>query len=196
MAMQNNLGGSTPQSSPQVQVPHPTQEREGSDRLVLGEDSDSSESMAGNKTECVQITHICATGIAPRLRRIPVGFYVVIKTENEIKRTSNKPASVSNDVVEWDDEIVLPSDRSSIQSFTIFASFELGPTLGDGEALCEFETTVVELLDDPHGQSELITFVEQSDGEVNTLLSFEAKIERLAYVRIEDAGTSNVSGWC
>ena len=41
-----------------------------------------------------------------------------------------------------------------MQSFTIFASFELGPTLGGGEALCEFETTVVELLDDPHGQSE------------------------------------------
>ena len=29
----------------------------------------------------------------------------------------------------------------------VFASFELGPTLGDGEALCEFKTNVGELLD-------------------------------------------------
>ena len=123
LAHEDNLGDSTPQPSPQVQVPHPTQEREGSDRLVLGEDSDSSESIVGNKTECVLITRkfvprtsrrtltsgtdICATGVASRLRRIPVGFYVVVKTENEIKRTSNKPASVGKDVVEWDDEIVL-----------------------------------------------------------------------------------------
>jgi hypothetical protein len=52
-------------------------------------------------------TDIRATGVARRLRRIPVGFYVVIKTENGIKRTSIKPASAGKDVVEWNDEIVL-----------------------------------------------------------------------------------------
>ena len=29
----------------------------------------------------------------------------------------------------------------------VYASFELGPTLGAGESLCEFETSVAELLD-------------------------------------------------
>jgi hypothetical protein len=40
-----------------------------------------------------------------------------------------------------------------MQSFTVFASFELGPTLGNGEDLCEFETIVAELLDS-YGQPE------------------------------------------
>lgn len=52
-------------------------------------------------------TDMRATGVARRLRRIPVGFYVVVKTKNGMKRTSNKPPSAGKDIVEWDDEIVL-----------------------------------------------------------------------------------------
>lgn len=50
---------------------------------------------------------IRATDFAIRLRRIPVGFYISVKTENGTKQTSTKPASVGKDMVEWDDEIVL-----------------------------------------------------------------------------------------
>ena len=42
-----------------------------------------------------------------RLRRIPVGFYVAVESGDVTQRTSNKPALVGRDVVEWDDEIVL-----------------------------------------------------------------------------------------
>ena len=52
-------------------------------------------------------TDIRATGVTTGLMRIPVGFYIVIKAENGIKRTSIKPASVGKDVVEWDDEVIL-----------------------------------------------------------------------------------------
>jgi hypothetical protein len=51
---EDNLGGSPPQLSPQVQMPHPTRQGEGSDELVVGEYS--SESAVGNTTECVLIT--------------------------------------------------------------------------------------------------------------------------------------------
>jgi hypothetical protein len=50
----DGLGGSTPQFSPQIQIPPPTQEREGSDGLDLQEYL--SDSMVGNKTECITIT--------------------------------------------------------------------------------------------------------------------------------------------
>ena len=50
---------------------------------------------------------IRATGVAIKLRHIPVGFYAAVKTENGIQRTSIKPVSVSKDVVDWVDEIVL-----------------------------------------------------------------------------------------
>lgn len=48
-----------------------------------------------------------ATNVAIRLRRIPVGFYVAVKTEIGIKQTLNKPALVGGDIIEWDDEVVL-----------------------------------------------------------------------------------------
>ena len=51
---EDNLDDSTTQFSPREQIPHPAQERDGSDRLVLGEGS--SESTVGNKTECIRIT--------------------------------------------------------------------------------------------------------------------------------------------
>jgi tetratricopeptide (TPR) repeat protein len=186
----DGLGGSTPQFSPQIQIPPPTQEREGSDGLDLQEYL--SDSMVGNKTECITITHIRVTDIAIRLRRIPVGFYAAVKTENGIKRTSNKLVSVGKDVVEWVDEIVLPSNRLSRICLTAFASFELGPTLGNGEALCELKTTVGELLD-RKGKLQFITSVEQSDGEVDSSRSsLEIEIERRVYGQNEYVAPSNL----
>lgn len=46
-----------------------------------------------------------------------------------------------------------PLDWTSGLSLTVFASFELGPTLGGGEALYQFEIFVAELLDND-GESE------------------------------------------
>ncbi|KAF8553572.1 hypothetical protein OG21DRAFT_1510020 [Imleria badia] len=96
---EDNVDDSTPQFSPQVQIPPPTREQEESDGLHLG--VCSSESTVGNRTERVLITRadIRATNAAIRLRRVPVGFYVAVKTENRTQRTSSKPASVSKDVV-------------------------------------------------------------------------------------------------
>jgi hypothetical protein len=51
---ENDLGGSTPQFSSQMQILHPTRDREGSDGLNLEERS--SESTVTNKTERVLIT--------------------------------------------------------------------------------------------------------------------------------------------
>jgi hypothetical protein len=50
---EDNLGGPTPQFSPQRQIRHLTREREGSN--VLGLEEHSSESAVANKTECVLI---------------------------------------------------------------------------------------------------------------------------------------------
>ena len=50
---------------------------------------------------------ICVTNVTIKLRRIPVGFYVAVKTEIGTGRTSNKPASVHKDLIEWDGEIML-----------------------------------------------------------------------------------------
>ena len=50
---EDHLGGPTPQISRQMQILHPTREREGSDGPNLEERS--SESTVTNKTECVLI---------------------------------------------------------------------------------------------------------------------------------------------
>jgi hypothetical protein len=52
--VENDSVGSTPQFSPQLQIPHHIQTREGSDGLDLEEHS--SESTVANKTDCVLIT--------------------------------------------------------------------------------------------------------------------------------------------
>lgn len=62
-------------------------------------------------TKKIEQTLICgigirATDVTIKLRRIPVGFYVAVKSKNVTKRTSNRPVSVGKDVIEWDDEIV------------------------------------------------------------------------------------------
>ena len=51
---EDDLGGSTPQFSPQMQTPHPTRDPEGSDELDLEEYS--SELTDGNETGCITIT--------------------------------------------------------------------------------------------------------------------------------------------
>ncbi|KAG9310104.1 hypothetical protein JVU11DRAFT_9715 [Chiua virens] len=111
------------------------------------------------------VTHIRVTHISPKLRRIPIGFYVSVKSKNGIHSTLNKPIVVGKDVVEWDTEILLPSERSSKISFSVLASFELGSTLGGGEVICELDVTVGELLD-RSSESETIRLSEQEDGNV------------------------------
>jgi hypothetical protein len=51
---EDNLDDSTSQCNPQVQTPHPSGEREGSDGLDLEERL--SKSTVGNNTECIMIT--------------------------------------------------------------------------------------------------------------------------------------------
>ena len=51
----DDLGGSTLQFSPQMQIPHSPRERDGSDGLELDSEH-SSERTGANKTECVLIT--------------------------------------------------------------------------------------------------------------------------------------------
>ncbi|KAH0834618.1 hypothetical protein J3R83DRAFT_10105 [Lanmaoa asiatica] len=146
---EDDSSSSTPHLSLQMQLPYCIPKRGRSDELDLERYSSESTvgNTVGNNAARVLITRIRATDVAIKLRRIPIGFYVAVKSENGTKRTSNKPVSVDKVVVEWEDEIVLPSDRSSRISLTVFASFELGPALGAGEDLGTFETTVGELLD-------------------------------------------------
>jgi hypothetical protein len=51
---EDDLGGSTPQFGPQMQIPQPARDPEGSDELDLEEYS--SEPMDGNETGCIIIT--------------------------------------------------------------------------------------------------------------------------------------------
>ncbi|KAG9309340.1 hypothetical protein JVU11DRAFT_10576 [Chiua virens] len=131
-----------------------------------------SDELAGNGIRSAFISRICVMSIFGKLRRIPVGFCVVVKSEVGTQRTVNKPALVGIDVVEWVDEIALPSDISSKISLTVFALFELGPTLGAGEALRELEITVGELL--RNNEFEAVRLWKHDDGDV------EVKVQQIA----------------
>ncbi|KAF8131207.1 hypothetical protein EV363DRAFT_1399009 [Boletus edulis] len=61
---------------------------------------------------------------------------------------------LNDSAIEWGDVILLPSKPSDKVRFTVNASFELEPTLGNGEALYSSETCVEELV----GGTYLITF--------------------------------------
>ncbi|KAF8551947.1 hypothetical protein OG21DRAFT_211197 [Imleria badia] len=177
---EDNLGGTTLQSSSQMQLQHCAKS---SDELDL---EYSSESTVVNNTECILISRIRATNVAVDMRHIPVWFYVAVGSGSVIKRTSNEPVSAGGDMVEWDDEIVLIS-------LTVFASFELGPTLREGEVLRKFEITVGELLD-CDGQLERIGSLEH-DGEeaIPPSLSLEIEIKRPICSQNKYAAASNVS---
>ncbi|KAG6376816.1 hypothetical protein JVT61DRAFT_1842 [Boletus reticuloceps] len=93
------------------------------------------------------ITNIQAKEPALGLRRLPAGFYTVVRHSGHEWRTENKRSSVSDDVVEWRGPIPLPSDRSVTIGLEVYASFEFQPMLGTGEHLRKLTITVDQLLD-------------------------------------------------
>ncbi|KAG0706216.1 CHAT domain-containing protein [Suillus ampliporus] len=95
----------------------------------------------------VAITTIRATDLTLGLRRLPAGFHVTVQADGAEWQTSNRPVHVGQDVIEWDERILLPSEPSSKIRVSVYASFELGPMLGHGDFLRTFEISVGELLD-------------------------------------------------
>lgn len=97
-------------------------------------------------------------------------------------------------------------------SLTLFASFELGPTLGDGEVVRKFESTIGDLLDhNSRLQREWYLFCflwalkhsriaidpEQRDENITSLgSSFEIVIKQRVCDRNECVLALNVSGLC
>ncbi|KAG6371288.1 hypothetical protein JVT61DRAFT_9757 [Boletus reticuloceps] len=90
---------------------------------------------------------IQAKGPALGLRRLPAGFYTVVRHSAHEWRTENKRSSVSDDVVEWRGPIPLPSDRSATVGLEVYATFEFQPMLGTGEHLRKLTITMDQLLD-------------------------------------------------
>ncbi|KIJ65879.1 hypothetical protein HYDPIDRAFT_109946, partial [Hydnomerulius pinastri MD-312] len=109
----------------------------------------------------VVITRIRAQNIPSGLKRIPVGFYVLVQFDGAQRRTQNKSVRLNDSGIAWEDEILLPSKVFDKVRFTVYASFELEPMLGNGEALYTSESRVEELV----GGTYLITF---SQGELGT----------------------------
>ncbi|KIJ58359.1 hypothetical protein HYDPIDRAFT_141567 [Hydnomerulius pinastri MD-312] len=109
----------------------------------------------------IVITHIRAQNIPSGLKRIPVGFYVLVQFDGAQRRTQNKSVRLNDSGIAWEDEILLPSKVFDKVRFTVYASFELEPMLGNGEALYTSESRVEELV----GGTYLITF---SPGELGT----------------------------
>ncbi|KAI6101854.1 hypothetical protein F5141DRAFT_1204630 [Pisolithus sp. B1] len=113
------------------------------------------------KAKCIR-----ARNILSGLKRIPVGFYVSVQFDGDQRRTQNKSMRLNDSGIEWDDEIPLltsfrPSTAFDKVEFTVYASFELEPMLGNGEALYSSVSRVEELV----GGTYLITF---SSGESRT----------------------------
>ncbi|KAF8132353.1 TPR-like protein [Boletus edulis] len=106
----------------------------------------SSSSSSGEDKEMV-ITNIQAKEPALGLRRLPAGFYTVVRHSGHQWRTENKRSSASDGVVEWHEPIPLPSDRSATIGLEVYASFEFQPMLGTGEQLQKLTITVDQLLD-------------------------------------------------
>ncbi|KAG1732665.1 uncharacterized protein EDB91DRAFT_666621 [Suillus paluster] len=95
----------------------------------------------------VVITSILAADLTLGLRRIPAGFYVTVEANGTTWQTSNKPVHVDQVVIEWNENILLPSEPSSKVRVAVYASFELSPMLGHGERLRRFEVSVGELVE-------------------------------------------------
>ncbi|KAI9569441.1 CHAT domain-containing protein [Boletus coccyginus] len=92
------------------------------------------------------ITSIQATDVALGLRRVPAGFYTIVRHSALEWRTENKRSSVSHDLVEWSGPIPIPSDLSATICFEVYASFEFQPMLGAGEQLRDLSINVEQLL--------------------------------------------------
>ncbi|KAI9454959.1 hypothetical protein HD554DRAFT_301681 [Boletus coccyginus] len=100
------------------------------------------------------ITRVRAQNITSGLKRIPAGFYVLIQFNGSQRRTQNKSIRLNDSGLEWEDKILLPSNVYDKVRFMVYASFELEPMLGNGEALYTSERHVGELV----GGTHLITF--------------------------------------
>ncbi|KAI9573121.1 TPR-like protein [Boletus coccyginus] len=100
-----------------------------------------------DKNEEIVIAGIRATDVAFGLRRVPAGFYAVVRHSGLEWRTENKRSSVSHDVVEWNGSVPIPSDLSATVCIEVCGSFELQPIWGAGEQLRELTITVQQLLD-------------------------------------------------
>ncbi|KAG1718134.1 hypothetical protein EDB19DRAFT_1838547, partial [Suillus lakei] len=72
---------------------------------------------------------------------------IIIQTDGAEWQTSNTHVHVDQSIVEWNERIPLPSESSSKVRLSVYASFELGPILGNGELLRTFEISIGELLD-------------------------------------------------
>ncbi|KAI6012902.1 hypothetical protein BKA83DRAFT_2489105 [Pisolithus microcarpus] len=94
----------------------------------------------------IVITRIRAQHIHSGFKRMPVGFYVLVQTDGDQRRTQNKSVRLNDSSIEWEDVILLPSKASGEVRFTVYASFELEPMLGNGEVLYTSEAPVEELL--------------------------------------------------
>ncbi|KAG1721771.1 CHAT domain-containing protein [Suillus paluster] len=95
----------------------------------------------------VIIIAIRVTDLTLGLRQIPAGFHVTVQADGAEWQTTNKPIHVVEDVVVWDEHVLLPSEPSSKVRVNVYASFELVPMLSHGELLRTFDISVGELLD-------------------------------------------------
>ncbi|KAG0691936.1 hypothetical protein DFH29DRAFT_616684 [Suillus ampliporus] len=129
----------------------------------------------------VTITSILATDLGLGLRRVPAGFYVTVQADGTEWRTSNKPVHVDQVAVEWNERILLPSERSSKVRVSVYASFELGPMLGHGECLRTFDVSVGELRDRSENSRPFV-FQPKAGDVVSSCTSFFATVEqRVSY---------------
>ncbi|KAF8433237.1 CHAT domain-containing protein [Boletus edulis BED1] len=135
-----------PQDDPSSPSSAQQQEEEGNDAPGDQPQDGSSPSSSGEDKEMV-ITSIQAKEPALGLRRLPAGFYTVVRHSGHEWRTENKRSSVNDNVVEWRGPIPLPSDRSATVALEVYASFEFQPMLGTGEHLRKLTITMDQLLD-------------------------------------------------
>lgn len=84
---------------------------------------------------CIVITRIRAQNILSGFERLPAGFYVLVQFGVIQQRTRNRSIGFNVSTIEWEDKIVLSSKAPDTVRFTVYASFELEPMLGNGEAL-------------------------------------------------------------
>ncbi|KAF8433240.1 CHAT domain-containing protein [Boletus edulis BED1] len=135
-----------PQDDPSSPSSAQQQEEEGNHAPGDQPQDGSSPSSSGEDKEMV-ITSIQAKEPALGLRRLPAGFYTVVRHSGNEWRTENKRSSVNDNVVEWRGPIPLPSDRSATVALEVYASFEFQPMLGTGEHLRKLTITMDQLLD-------------------------------------------------
>ncbi|KAF9232562.1 CHAT domain-containing protein [Melanogaster broomeanus] len=112
----------------------------------------------------VIITKLKATNVAAILRRIPAGFYVSVSIADDHWRTSNNPMHPTTGIAEWNDPIDLPLDVSAEVNVQIYASFEPGNTMEQGELLHKCSITVAELIE--HSRSSRPIAFSTTEGDV------------------------------